>query len=130
MNQKPQRIVAVSRIKDRRGRGGNGVAPRYTAVAARTWKAEGDTKDGATQALRDQLANAHRHAATMTVVFCGDGTVATIRYSIDVWEYRLHRPGQAVASSCLGNWTTEEQVLEEVVRLAGSGFGGVLHISR
>jgi len=104
--------------------------PRFAAVAARVWKAEGDSKDSATQALREQLERAHGHASTMTVVFCGDGTVATIRYSVECWEYRLHRPGQAVASSCLGNWTTEAEVLEAVRSLAESSFGGVVHVSR
>lgn len=130
MTQKQQRIVAVSRVKVRRGRQAGAEPPRFAAVAARVWKAEGQTKDHATQALREQLEKAHRNAAAMTVVFCGDGTIATIRYSIECWEYRLHRSGRAVASSCMGHWTTEAEVLEAVRSLAESSFGGVVHVSR
>lgn len=122
------RVVSVARVKS--GRGRREEAPRFAAVAARAWRAEGPTKELANAALSRQLAKAHEHAGVMTVVFCADGTVATVRYAVDGWEYRLHRTGQTVASSCLGNWESSEAVLDEVMRLAESSFGGVTHVSR
>lgn len=128
MKQAAKNVISVTRVK--RARGERLAAPRFAAVAARSWRAEGATKEQASAALAAQLSKAHEHAAEMTVVFCGDGTVATVRYAIDGWEYRLHRPGQAVASSCLGLWPNSEAVLDEVRRLAEASFGGVLHVSR
>lgn len=122
--------VAKSICSVRRLRTGRGSPTRFEAVAAGIWRAEAESRESAKVALREKLKRAGQFRTDCAVVFCGDGSVVVIRHDGDGWEYRTHRDGQALASACLGSWTSLDAVLVDVTRHAEQAYGGVLHISR